>query len=114
MTPQELDILFKGLEVIALILGAGTILVRMGRMMGEFKIIGEQQAVEISEMKTEIKTLSMLITTVAVQKVEMAGLREDIALLRQWYDELRRATGQVNSDLRALFPSALRTKVSET
>lgn len=92
-----LDFVFKAVELLAIVLGGGAILIKMGRMMGEFATIGKQQAGEIAEIKQEVKQLNTLITTVAVQKAEMSSIREELSLLRRWYDELRHGRGYVRT-----------------
>lgn len=98
MTQEELhviELIFRSIEVLAVISGGAAILVKMGRMMGSFEMIGKQQALEIGNLKDEVKELTVLVTAVAVQKVELASLREEISLLRKWYDELRHGQGYV-------------------
>lgn len=93
-----LDFIFKIVEIAAIVFGGGAILIKMGRMMGEFTTIGKQQAAEINEIKQEVKQLNTLITTVAVQKAEMSSIREELALLRRWYDELRHGRGYITRE----------------
>lgn len=95
-TQAVIDLVFKALEIIALVMGGGMILIRMGKMAGGFEAIGRQQACEISELKSEVKGLSALITTVAVQKIELEGIRSDIERLTKWYDELRHGKGIIS------------------
>lgn len=98
MTQEEVhmvELIFYSLNIIALVGGGIIILLRMGRMMGAFETIGAQQATEIGEMKQELKNLNALITTVAVQKAEMASMQQQISLLTGWYDELRHGRGYV-------------------
>lgn len=92
-----LELIFRTIEIIAVIGGGIIILLKMGRMMGSFEAVSMQQTHEIGEMKAEMKGLSQLITAVAVQKVEMAGMREEILQLRRWYDELRHGKGYVGN-----------------
>jgi hypothetical protein len=65
-------------------------------MTGTFEQVSQQQTTEIGEIKVEMKRLSEVITLVAVQKVELAGLREQMSLLMKWYDDLRRGNGFIH------------------
>lgn len=92
---ENLELVFRLVELFSIVAGGGAILVKMGRMAGKFEEIGSQQAVEIREMKSSIQTLNQLITAVAVQKVEMEAIRSDVGRLTDWYDELRRGLGWI-------------------
>ena len=83
------------IEAAAIIGGGLLILVRMGRMMGAFETIGKQQAFEISEIKNDIKEIRTVVTTVAVQKVEINSIQEQITRLWTIVDEIRHGQGLV-------------------
>ncbi len=87
------DAAFKILQLVVIVGGAGGILFRVGRAVSRFEVIGKIQSAEISELKSEVKALSAVITTVAVQKVELSSMRADISRLSAWYDELRHGQG---------------------
>jgi hypothetical protein len=93
MAPEE--IVIESVKALGIIGGAVVILLRMGRMAGQFEMIGKQQAQEITEIKREMKVMSDTVTTVAVQKNEIANIHEDITRLYRWYDELRHGRGYV-------------------
>lgn len=92
-----LELVFRSIEILAVLSGGVTILLKMGKMMGTFEVIGRQQAQEIADLKDEMKQMNVLITQVAVQKAEMASMQEQISLLTRWYDELRHGRGFVRS-----------------
>lgn len=52
-------------------------------------------AATIAEIKAEVVAMRALMTDVALQKQEIGSLRDDIAQLRAWYDELRHGEGMV-------------------
>ena len=86
---------------IELVAGGGAIaaiLVRMGKMAGNFEEVSKQQTKEISEIDVKLQRLAEVITLVAVQKSEMAGLREQMSLLMNWYDDLRRGRGFIGKN----------------
>ncbi len=93
--PLDLNLIFQVLEIGVIVTGVGVTLFKLGQAVSRFEYIGKQQAVEIGEMKTEIKTLNSLLTTVAVQKVELASVREDLTMLRRVYEDLRRGVGMI-------------------
>lgn len=69
------------------------ILLRMGKMAGTFEEVSKQQTREIAEIDVKLQRLAEVITLVAVQKSEITGLREQMSLLMNWYDDLRRGKG---------------------
>lgn len=95
MTPQEFDILFKLIEIVSIIGGGITVLLKVGRMAGSFETVAKQQATEILAIQGELKGLTSLVTQVAVQKSEIANVREDLSRVIGWYDELRHGVGLV-------------------
>lgn len=90
LTGSELSTIVQLLEIVTMVSGVGVMLYKLGRAVTSFELIGSQQAKEIGEMKTEIKGLNVLLTTVAVQKAELINMHEDITLLRRSHEELRR------------------------
>ena len=77
------------IQTAAVVFGGAIILVKMGRMMGAFEQIGKRQAMEITEIKSELKDLSKLLTTVAVQKNELNNLREQFVIIQRQLEEIR-------------------------
>lgn len=49
------------IEVLALLISAGTILFKMGGMTKEFRLIGLQQAAEITDLKLQIEKLGDIL-----------------------------------------------------
>jgi hypothetical protein len=92
----SLDLAKTGIEIIGGGSALAAIILKMGRMAGTFEQISQQQTEEIGEIKVEVKRLSEVVTLVAVQKAELAGLREQMALLMKWYDDLRRGNGFIH------------------
>lgn len=66
-------------------------------MAGTFESVAKRQNEEISEIREEIKGLASLVTQVAVQKNEIANVREDLTRVIGWYDELRHGIGLINA-----------------
>lgn len=95
--PPDLDLAFEIVKVVGIFGGGAIIMLRMGRMMGTFETIGRQQAVEITEIKRDMKIMSDTVTTVAVQKNEISNLHDDITRLYKWYDELRHGKGYIQT-----------------
>lgn len=93
MDKNNLAALLQLIQITAMIGGGALILLRMGRMMGAFETIGTQQSREITMIKDEIKEIRTVVTHVAVQKVEINSLREEVGYLRKTLDELRHGEG---------------------
>lgn len=84
---------YKVIEILLIAGGVGGILYRLGKAVSKFEAIGITQSTQITELKNEVKGLSVVVTAVAVQKAEMTAMREDIAIHQKWIDELRRGIG---------------------
>ena len=53
-----IELIFRSIEITAVIGGGAAILIKMGRMMGVFETIGKQQSAEIRELKSDVKELN--------------------------------------------------------
>jgi hypothetical protein len=95
MLDPGLETALEVAKIVGIFGGGAVLLIRMGRMAGQFEQIGKQQAQEITEIKREMKIMSDTVTTVAVQKNEISNIHEDITRLYKWYDELRHGKGYV-------------------
>lgn len=73
-------------QVLSVLGGGGMVAYKLGQSNQRQESTSVQTAAAISEIKIEIAALRTLMTDVALQKAE-------IAQLRQWYDELRRGEG---------------------
>lgn len=91
----SLDTAVRIIEIVSFV-GAGLgIIFKMGKMTERFELIGKQQAKEITELKTEVKALSNVMTLVAVQKERLDSQAERLNLLDQRYEDLRHGEGFV-------------------
>lgn len=91
MHPAELDLWFKGLELLVWVMGGLGIIYKLGGAVKQFEIVGKQQSKEISELKTEIKGLGEVLVQQAVQSSRMDNLRESVSLLDRKVDAIQMA-----------------------
>ncbi len=82
-------------QVASILGGGGAVAYRLGRSTARVEAAislqeknAENTTAAITEIRTEVVALRALMTDVALQK-------QEIAQLRQWYDELRRGEGFV-------------------
>lgn len=92
---MDLDFLKVIFEAAVLLVSVGLVLVRLGRMAEKFELLIQNQGKEITDLEKEIAVLRSVLTTVAVQKVEITQLREEVLLLRKGQEELRRGEGLI-------------------
>jgi TolA-binding protein len=93
MSEISLDIALKVAEIVS-VLGGGTVVAfRLGRTTQRVEAAMTQQGYEINSLRDEIKTLSKLITEVALQgqRLDMQDKRLDT--LDRRYEELRHGEG---------------------
>lgn len=88
---SSLENIYRLAEIAVVVGGGISILLKMGKLMGAF----EAQAKDVADMKTATKTLTEVVTQLAVQKVEMANTQQQVNTLFRWYDELRRGQGMI-------------------
>ena len=86
------------LMALAFLGGGGMFLVKMGRMMGIFEQNSIQHAAQLKEIKGDVKALSVVLTTVAVQKEELLALRRDLTRAQDNIADLRHGRGYVLRD----------------
>lgn len=65
-----------GVEVAALVISVGGILFRLGGMTKEFRLIGQQQAAEIKDLKEAVKEFGKVLVTLAQQDGRMQLIEE--------------------------------------
>ena len=105
--PSTLVVLIvQALMALSFICGGGLFLVKLGDVMGTFKQASKQHADSITKIETKIENLSVVLTTVAVQKSEMDSLRaeqttlrSDLARAQDTISELRHYRGFIIDDL---------------
>lgn len=62
-------------------------------MATKFETIGKQQAVEISELKEEVKAVSKVVTQMAVQNTRLDAMAQRMTIQEKLIDDLRRGEG---------------------
>lgn len=82
-------------QVVGVIGGVFVAVYRFGQGAKTTDLAITNMAATIAEIKAEVVAMRALMTDVALQKQEIGSLRDDIAQLRQWYDELRHGEGLV-------------------
>lgn len=75
MTANDLDLLFRGIEVTAVVGGGGFALFKLGRLWG-------RMAIDIESLKDETKKVGEILTTIAVQKQQIETIERRIEELR--------------------------------
>lgn len=90
MTSNELDLVFRGVEVLAIVGGGGFALFKLGRLWG-------RMAVDIEALKNETKKVGDILTTIAVQKQQIETIERRI-------EELRHGEGFIFPLSKALTP----------
>ena len=100
------DLLRLG-ELLGVLGGGAIFLVKMGRSFQEMKQGQDRveqkvdsQQTEMSELKEDIKTLNKLLVDVAIQKQRLDSQDQQLRILDQRYDELRRGVGLITKDQR--------------
>jgi hypothetical protein len=93
MSEIPLDIALKVAEIVSILAGGTVVAFRLGRTTQRVEAAMTQQGQEINSLRDEIKTLSKLITEVALQgqRLDMQDKRLDT--LDRRYEELRHGEG---------------------
>jgi hypothetical protein len=93
MSDLPLDIVLKLAEIVSILAGGTVVAFRLGRTTQRVEAAMTQQGYEINSLRAEIKTLSKLITEVALQgqRLDMQDKRLDT--LDRRYEELRHGEG---------------------
>lgn len=76
--PGNVDLAFKAAEVLSIFGGGSFMLVKLGRAVERFEILGALQSKEIAELKTEVVTMRNVITQVALQNERLDQISKRI------------------------------------
>jgi hypothetical protein len=85
------------IELIMVVGSALALFFRIGRITERFALIGLQQGKEISDLKTSIDKLSVLITDVALQKQRLDSMDARMERSARQIDELRHGSGYIHA-----------------
>lgn len=80
-------------EVASTIGAVSVVVYRLGRTVEKFEAIGMQQASEITELKKDVRSMSELITQVAVQTTRQDTFESRLTRMEQLQDDMRRGEG---------------------
>ena len=99
---MTLDLTIRVAEVAAIIAGSLGLMIRLaglgmtvGRAVERFELVGEMQGNEISALKTEVGSLNVIITQLAVQDQKFLALENQYNFLNTQINELRHGEGYV-------------------
>jgi hypothetical protein len=102
---EQIELLYKVGEILAIVGGAAAILWRVSRAVTRFELIGMQQAEEISEIKASVEKISTVVIDLARQQVRLDAQTERLNMLdkrqdeqMRLYEELRRGVGFITRD----------------
>ena len=82
-------------ETITTLLAVAAVVYKLGRAVEKFEVIGKQQAMEIGELKTEVKVVADVLTKLALANQRQDVLEERLERQEQLVDDLRRGEGYV-------------------
>ena len=85
-------------ELVVVALSVMALIYRIGRITERFAQIGTQQGKEISDLKTSIDKLSVLITDVALQKQRLDSMDARMERTAKTVDELRHGAGYIRAN----------------
>lgn len=83
--------------IVTVLAGAAGVIYRLSSATTEFKLIGEQQAREITKITQAIDKLELVVSAIAVDRERAAGTERRVEKLEKWYDELRRGIGVITN-----------------
>ena len=89
----NIELVIKLAELFALIGGGGIFIFKMGRAVSKFEEVGKNQHEDISEIKTEMKAMTKIMTKQALIDERIAALSVRMTLLDKSVDELRHGEG---------------------
>ena len=92
---ENLGVVITAVAAVANFVAIGVAIYRLGGAVTKFELIGQQQAVEIGELKESVKTSNRLITELAVQAQQYKELSARIERTEHLVDDLRRGEGFV-------------------
>lgn len=90
---MELETVVKIIEAVAIVLGGGIVLFKIGRAVEKFELIGKQQAQEIKELKIAVRDIGEVMTKVALQTQRQDTFAERLTLFERQLDDLRHGEG---------------------
>jgi hypothetical protein len=82
--------------LLTLMTGAVSVIYRLSSATTEFKLIGQQQAREISKITESVEKMEVAVVAIAVDRERAAMLERRVEKLERWYDELRRGIGVIS------------------
>lgn len=92
---SSLDTILKLVEIGSILIGGGTVSFTIGRTLARFETSLTLQAKDVIDLKTDVKKIGELMTTVAVQNQRMDGMSERLNMIDKRFDELRHGEGWV-------------------
>lgn len=90
-----IDTILKLVEIAAILGGGGTVSFKIGRTLSRFETALSSQAVDVVDLKNDVKKIGELMTTVAVQNQRLDSINERQNLFDKRLDELRHGEGWV-------------------
>lgn len=87
---NTLSIALQVAEILAIVVGGGMTLVKLGGITTRFEMIGEQQGREIKELKESVQELNKVVTAQALQSLRLDTQGVQLNQLRDEISDLRR------------------------
>lgn len=97
MNVADPTIITLAVETVTIVGSVATVVYKLGRAVEKFEAIGRQQASEIKDLKDSVRTISDVITKVAVQKQRMDSIEERLTRQDRMIDELRHGAGFIGA-----------------
>ena len=90
---MELESVIRIIEAIAILLGGGFVLFKIGKAVSKFEVISSQQSKEITELKDAMSRIGDIITQMAIQTQRQDAFAQRITQVEKRVDELAHGEG---------------------
>lgn len=92
-TDLTLGLATLAIELVTVVGSVGIVVYKLGNVVARFEAIGEKQAGEIGELKEDVKSLSKILTELALQSQRQTALQEQVNRIDRLIEDLRRGEG---------------------
>lgn len=93
--PPDANWIELGISTITTIVAVGFAIFRLGRAVEKFEVVGRQQSMELSEMKSELKILTTVVKDLALQNQRQDMFEDRLGRYERTVDDLRRGVGWI-------------------
>lgn len=93
MEADNVELILNVVQLLALVLGGGFAVFKMGRAVTKFELVAEGQARDISELKSDIKVMAEATLKLALQEERMTNLSVRVTLAEKRIDDLSHGEG---------------------